>query len=111
DWYDPVTGVMVTASRVNRDAVSTICENENFVFDEKFPALDSINKDDFVYEGFSKNHFSKVAIDNATGIFQYHEVAFVGMSIEDMTDHAGNFDVVQAAGSYPSLYPRRSRIL
>ncbi|GJV41698.1 hypothetical protein Tco_1420138 [Tanacetum coccineum] len=32
----------------------------------------------FVYEGFSKNHFSKVAIDNAIGIFQYHEVAFIG---------------------------------
>ncbi|GJT96476.1 putative reverse transcriptase domain-containing protein [Tanacetum coccineum] len=35
--------VMVTASRVNRDAVSTFCENEIFVFDEKFPALDSIS--------------------------------------------------------------------
>ncbi|GJZ05560.1 hypothetical protein Tco_0539353 [Tanacetum coccineum] len=41
-WCDPVTGVVVTASLVNRDAVSTVCENENFVFDEKFPALDSI---------------------------------------------------------------------
>nr|GEV91108.1 reverse transcriptase domain-containing protein [Tanacetum cinerariifolium] len=39
---DPVTVVVVTASRENRDAVSTICENENFVFDEKFPALDFI---------------------------------------------------------------------
>nr|GEY92798.1 hypothetical protein [Tanacetum cinerariifolium]GEY95146.1 hypothetical protein [Tanacetum cinerariifolium] len=34
--------VMVTASLVNRDAVSTVCENKIFVFDEKFPALDSI---------------------------------------------------------------------
>ncbi|GJS50578.1 hypothetical protein Tco_0623940 [Tanacetum coccineum] len=33
---------MVTASRVNRDTVSMFCENEIFVFDEKFPALDFI---------------------------------------------------------------------
>ncbi|GJZ72811.1 hypothetical protein Tco_0636957 [Tanacetum coccineum] len=32
------------ASRVNRDAVSTVCENENFIFDETFPALDSIRQ-------------------------------------------------------------------
>ncbi|GKA71598.1 hypothetical protein Tco_0777737 [Tanacetum coccineum] len=32
------------ASLVNRDAVSTVCENEIFVFDEKFPALDSITR-------------------------------------------------------------------
>ncbi|GJW56331.1 hypothetical protein Tco_0103062 [Tanacetum coccineum] len=32
---------METASRVNRDAVSTVYENKFFVFDEKFPALDS----------------------------------------------------------------------
>ncbi|GJU66131.1 hypothetical protein Tco_1252390 [Tanacetum coccineum] len=32
----------------------------------------------FVFEGFSEDHFSMVEIDNATGIFQYHEVAFVG---------------------------------
>ncbi|GKB66569.1 hypothetical protein Tco_0927981 [Tanacetum coccineum] len=31
-------------SRVNRDAVSTVCENEIFVFDEKFLALDSIGR-------------------------------------------------------------------
>nr|GEY71076.1 hypothetical protein [Tanacetum cinerariifolium] len=43
-WCDPITGVVVTASLVNRDAVSTVCENEIFVFDEKFPALDSIPK-------------------------------------------------------------------
>ncbi|GKA67809.1 hypothetical protein Tco_0767726 [Tanacetum coccineum] len=35
-------GVMLTASLVNHDAVSTVCENEIFVFDEKFPALDSV---------------------------------------------------------------------
>nr|GEU71454.1 reverse transcriptase domain-containing protein [Tanacetum cinerariifolium] len=37
----PRCGV-VTASRVNRDAVSTFCENEIFVFDEKFPLLDPV---------------------------------------------------------------------
>nr|GEU69034.1 hypothetical protein [Tanacetum cinerariifolium] len=34
--------VVVTVSLANRDAVSTACENKIFVFDEKFPALDSI---------------------------------------------------------------------
>nr|GEV46560.1 zf-CCHC domain-containing protein/UBN2 domain-containing protein [Tanacetum cinerariifolium] len=43
-WCDPVTGIVVTASLVNRDAVSTVCENEIFVFDEKFPTLDSRHK-------------------------------------------------------------------
>ncbi|GJU80135.1 reverse transcriptase domain-containing protein [Tanacetum coccineum] len=53
-YYDPIVStssptltpfdesVVVTASSVNRDAVSTVCENEILVFDEKFPALDSI---------------------------------------------------------------------
>ncbi|GJV97796.1 hypothetical protein Tco_1549373 [Tanacetum coccineum] len=46
---------MVTASHVNRDAVTTFYENENFVFDEKFPALDSITLD----EGFSSKNYVK----------------------------------------------------
>nr|GEX93009.1 hypothetical protein [Tanacetum cinerariifolium] len=36
-----------------------------------------IDKAGFIYEGPSKSHFSKVAINNATGIFRYHKVAFV----------------------------------
>ncbi|GKB91622.1 hypothetical protein Tco_0963894 [Tanacetum coccineum] len=101
EWKD------IVSSRVSwRLSVAKV-----LVYGRTFSSWADGDKDDFVYEGFSKNHFSKVAIDNATGIFQYHEVAFVGMSLEDMTDYAGNFDVVQAVGSYPSLYPRRSRIL
>ncbi|GJV48301.1 hypothetical protein Tco_1438513 [Tanacetum coccineum] len=67
----------------------------------------------FVFEGFSEDHFSMVEIDNATGIFQYHEVAFVyvGMSLEDVTDHAGDLDIVWAFGSYFFFYPRGSRML
>ncbi|GKB66978.1 retrovirus-related pol polyprotein from transposon TNT 1-94 [Tanacetum coccineum] len=38
-WLD----IVVMASHVNHDAVSTFCENEIFVFDEKIPALDSIS--------------------------------------------------------------------
>ncbi|GJU68607.1 hypothetical protein Tco_1254866 [Tanacetum coccineum] len=42
-YPDTITDVVVTASPINRDGVSTFCENEIFVFDEKFPALDSIS--------------------------------------------------------------------
>ncbi|GKB06424.1 hypothetical protein Tco_0834657, partial [Tanacetum coccineum] len=41
--YRSMIGVVVTTSFVNRDAVSTFCENENFVFDDQFPAIDSIS--------------------------------------------------------------------
>ncbi|GKC01663.1 hypothetical protein Tco_0987799 [Tanacetum coccineum] len=59
-----------------------------------FPFFFIIDEAGFVYEGFSENHFSKVTIDNAIGIFQYHEVAFIGMPLEDVTDHAGDLDIV-----------------
>ncbi|GJU35419.1 copia protein [Tanacetum coccineum] len=39
DYPDLVTGFVVTALRVNRDALSTFYENSIFIFDEKFLAL------------------------------------------------------------------------
>ncbi|GKA20079.1 reverse transcriptase domain-containing protein [Tanacetum coccineum] len=53
----------VTASHVNSDAVSIVCENKIFVFDETFPALDSIG---LFPEAQGKVRFLIVAIDYFT---------------------------------------------